>query len=191
MKVNRLFIVILIAALLAWPLVAQDKSNSTAKTPPATLKLQVTIVEREGDKKVANLPYTFFVMADNPGPGSPWSKLRTGSRVPVYVGKDAGMQYIDVGTNIDARGLSGDEGRYDISLNLERSWVAGEVDVPVEKSAPSTAEAPAHFKQPIIRQFRTEMTLPMRDGQTTEITQSADPTSGRVLVITVTMNVVK
>jgi hypothetical protein len=191
MKVNRLFIVILIAALLVWPLVAQDKSNSTAKTPPATLKLQVTIVEREGDKKVANLPYTFFVMADNPGPGSPWSKLRTGSRVPVYVGKDAGMQYIDVGTNIDARGLSGDEGRYDISLNLERSWVAGEVDVPVEKSAPSTAEAPAHFKQPIIRQFRTEMTLPIRDGQTTDITQSADPTSGRVLVITVTMNVVK
>jgi hypothetical protein len=191
MKVNRLFIVILIAALLAWPLVAQDKSNSTAKTPSATLKLQVTIVEREGDKKVANLPYTFFVMADNPGPGSPWSKLRTGSRVPVYVGKDAGMQYIDVGTNIDARGISGDEGRFDISLNLERSWVAGEVDVPVEKSAPSTTEAPAHFKQPIIRQFRTEMTLPMRDGQTTEITQSADPTSGRVLVITVTMNVVK
>jgi len=191
MRMNRPFVAIVVTILLAFPLLAQDKSSTAAKTPPATLKLQVTIVEREGDKKVANLPYTFFVMADNPGPGSPWSKLRTGSRVPVYVGKDAGMQYIDVGTNIDARGLSAEDGRYDISMNLERSWVAGEVDVPVEKSAPGTAEAPSHFKQPIIRQFKTELTFPLRDGQTTEITQSADPSSGRVLVITVTMNVVK
>jgi len=191
MKVNRLFVAAITIMFLACPLVAQDKPSPTAKTPSTTLKLQVTIVEREGDKKVANLPYTFFVMADNPGPGSPWSKLRTGSRVPVYVGKDAGMQYIDVGTNIDARGVGAEDGRYDISMNLERSWVAGEVDVPVEKSSPGAAEAPSHFKQPIIRQFRTELTFPLRDGQTTEITQSADPSSGRVLVITVTMNVIK
>jgi len=31
----------------------------------------------------------------------------------------------------------------------------------------------------------------MRDGQTVQTTQAADPLSGRVLTITVTMNVVK
>ena len=48
-----------------------------------------------------------------------------------------------------------------------------------------------HFKEPIIRQFKTELTMPMRDGQTSEVTQAADPGSGRVLIITVTVNVVK
>jgi hypothetical protein len=147
-------------------------------------------VEREGEKKVANLPYTFFIRAGEGGPGSPWTKLRTGSRVPVYVGKDAGMQYVDVGTNIDSRALAADDGRFDVTLNLERSWVAGEVEVPVEKSAGAVADA-GHFKEPIIRQFKTELTMPMRDGQTSEVTQAADPGSGRVLIITVTVNVVK
>jgi len=192
MKVIRLFVIVLLASALAAAVVpAQDKPNTLGKVPVASLKLQVTIIEREGEKKVANLPYTFFVQAGEGGTSSPWSKLRTGSRVPVYVGKDAGMQYIDVGTNIDARGFRNDDGRFDISLNLERSWVAGEVDVPVERSAAAPGETPSHFKQPIIRQFKTELTLPMQDGQTSEITQSADPTSGRVLTITVTVNVVK
>jgi hypothetical protein len=102
------------------------------------------------------------------------------------------MQYIDVGTNIDARGLASGDGRYDISLLLERSWVEGDILVPAAKPVGSTAEGgPAQFKEPIIRQFKTELSLAMRDGQTVQTTQAADPLSGRVLTITVTMNVVK
>jgi hypothetical protein len=170
----------LLGVFLACPgLPAQDKKPE-AKGPAPTLKLQVTIVEREGDKKVTSLPYTFFLRAGAGGPESPWMKLRTGSRVPVYVGKDAGMQYIDVGTNIDARAIAAEDGRFDISMNLERSWVEGEVTV-----------NSGTFKEPVIRQFKTEITFPMRDGQTTETTQAADPGSGRLLILTVTMNVVK
>lgn len=193
MKAIRSFIAVFFAFSLACALlVAQDKPNAASKVASASLKLQVTIVEREGEKKVANLPYTFFVRAGDGGSGSPWTKLRTGSRVPVYVGKDAGMQYIDVGTNIDSRAFTAEDGRFDITLNLERSWVAGEVDVPVEKPAGAAGDASSsHFKEPIIRQFKTELTIPMRDGQTSEITQAADPGNGRVLTITVSMNVVK
>lgn len=191
MKVLRPHVAVLMAFAFAGSLLlAQDKPNAASKAPSTLLKLQVTIEEREGEKKVANLPYTFFIRAGEAGPGSPWTKLRTGSRVPVYVGKDAGMQYIDVGTNIDSRALAADNGRFDVTLNLERSWVAGEVEVPVEKSAGAVADA-GHFKEPILRQFKTELTMPMRDGQTSEVTQAADPTSGRVLIITVTVNVVK
>lgn len=186
-----------LAALLAFAIFtpcspAQDKPRPDGKTPVTTLKVQVTFAEQDGEKKLANLPYTFFLNAADTSPSSPWTKVRMGSRVPVYAGKDGGMQYIDVGTNIDARGLATDEGRFSISLNLERSWVEGDVLVPTEKPAGSTVDPNSgHFKEPIIRQFKTELTLTMRDGQTVQTTQATDPLSGRVLTITVTMNVVK
>ncbi|MGB7845300.1 MAG: hypothetical protein WBL63_06770 [Candidatus Acidiferrum sp.] len=187
-----------LAALLALTFVAlrissaQDKPKLDSATPVTTLKVQVTFTEHEGEKKLANLPYTFFVKAGGTGRESPLTKVRVGSRVPVYAGKDGGMQYIDVGTNIDARGLAADDGRFDIVLNLERSWVEGDVLVATERSAGGAVDANSpHFKEPIIRQFKTELTLTMRDGQTVQTTQAADPLSGRVLTITVTMNVVK
>ena len=111
-------------ALMCPQLLGQDKPKQDNKV---TLKLQVTFAEHEGEKKLASLPYTFFLQAAEAIPGAPWTKVRTGSRVPVYVGKDGGLQYIDVGTNIDARGLASGEGRYDISLLLERSWIEGDV----------------------------------------------------------------
>jgi hypothetical protein len=193
MKNFRVAISILAALAFLCPyLSAQDKPRSDTKAPVSTLKLQVTIVEREGEKKVTNLPYTFFLRAGDAQGGSPWTKLRTGSRVPVYVGKEGGTQYIDVGTSIDARGIAAEDGRFDIILNLERSWVDGEVDISIQKQGEAvTASNPGRFKQPIIRQFKTELTLPMHDGQTTETTEAADPGSGRVLTLIVTMNVVK
>jgi hypothetical protein len=193
MKNFRLAISILTALTFLCPyLSAQDRPKTDSKAPVSTLKLQVTIVEREGEKKVTSLPYTFFLRAGDALGGSPWTKLRTGSRVPVYVGKEGGTQYIDVGTSIDARGMAAEDGRFDVTVNLERSWVDGEVDISTQKPREAVADAnSARFKQPIIRQFKTEVTLPMGDGQTTETTEAADPGSGRVLTLTVTMNVVK
>jgi hypothetical protein len=192
MKVACYLLSLLALVIVPVHLAGQENPKPDAKASSATLKLQVTVVEREGDKKVTNLPYTFLVKAEGGTHVPPWTKLRTGSRVPVYAGKDAGMQYVDVGTNIDARALVAEDGRFDVTLNLERSWVEGEVVVPVEKiSGASPDTTSAHFKEPIIRQFKSELTLPIHDGQTTEITQAADPNSGRMLTITVTMNVLK
>ena len=188
-KARFVLAVVGVLALMCPPLLGQDKPKQDNKV---TLKLQLTFAEHEGEKKLASLPYTFFLQAAEAAPGSPWTKVRTGSRVPVYAGKDGGLQYIDVGTNIDARGLASGEGRYDISLLLERSWVEGDVLVAGAKPAGSAPEAvPGQFKEPIIRQFKTELSLAMRDGQTVQTTQAADPLSGRVLTVTVTMNVVK
>jgi hypothetical protein len=193
MKNFRLAVAIFTALAFLCPyLSAQDKPKTDSKAPVSTLKLQVTVVEREGEKKVTNLPYTFFLRAGDAQGGSPWTKLRTGSRVPVYVGKEGGTQYIDVGTSIDARGIAAEDGRFDITLNLERSWVDGEVDISIQRQGEAAAEPNSgRFKQPIIRQFKTELTLPMHDGQSAETTEAADPGSGRVLTLNVTMNVVK
>lgn len=192
MKKGRVALaVFLVLAVISSPTSAQDKPKADTKAPVTILKVQVTITESEGDKKVANLPYSFLLKAGDTLPNSPWSKLRMGSRVPVYAGKD-GMQYIDVGTNIDARAVAAEDGRFDISLNLERSWVEGEVPIAAEHISGGAADAnSAHFKEPIIRQFKTELTSILRDGQTIQTTQAADPLSGKVLTIGVTMNVVK
>jgi len=192
MKTVKVLLAMLTLAGLYAPLSAQEKSNADAKPSGTTLKVQVTIAEMEGEKKVVSLPYTYFLRAGDGGSGSPWTKLRTGSRLPVYTGKDSGMQYLDVGTNIDSRALSANDGRFDVTLNLERSWVEGDVLVPMERASAQTGEAHAGpFREPIIRQFKTELTLAMRDGQTTQSTLATDPLSGKVLSITVTINVAK
>src|SRR6516225_11059349 len=110
-KARTLIAALCLTVLLCPQLFGQDKPKTDAKLAPTTLKLQVTFAEHEGEKKLASLPYTFFIQASE-GHGSPWTKVRTGSRIPVYAGKDGGMQYIDVGTNIDARGQGSGEGRY-------------------------------------------------------------------------------
>lgn len=174
-----------------------QENKSENKKSGTTLKVQVTFTEIDGDKKVANLPYTFFVTTAETGANlstvpNPWAKLRIGSRVPVYVGKGDGMQYVDVGTNIDSRAIAVENGRFDISLALERSWVEGNVLVPFDRSSSASADATSGpFKEPIIRQFRTDLVVSLHDGQTTQTTQAPDPLSGRLLTITVTMNVVK
>jgi hypothetical protein len=192
-KLRLALAVLLALAAIPLRLAAQSAAKPDGNNPTTTLKVQVTFTETEGEKKVANLPYAFFMRVGEPkGPSAAWSKLRMGSRVPVYVGKDPGMQYIDVGTNIDARGTMTDDGRFDLTFDLERSWVEGDVVVPAEKSVNLPADAAGgHFKEPIIRQFRTELNLTMRDGQTVQTTQAADPLSARVLTITVTASVVK
>lgn len=188
MRITRFALVALASLALVAPYVlGQDQPASTKSASPI-LKVQVIIAEQEGEKKVANLPYTFFLRApDNPS-GNQWTKLRMGSRVPVYSGKDS-FQYIDVGTSIDARALAIPDGHFDISLNLERSWVEGEVLIPPAATGPDS-NAPQH-REPVIRQFKTELAFTMQDGQSIQSTQASDPVSGRVLTLTVTMNVMK
>ena len=185
------FAILGLVALLAAGTRAQDKPAEN-KVPTSTLKVQVTFAESQGEKKLTNLPYTFYVQAGDGGPHSPWTKVRMGSRVPVISGKEGAFQYVDVGTNIDARGIATEGGKFDVVLNLERSWVEGDVSVPAEKPAGATTNANSgQFNQPIIRQFKSEVTLSMKDGQMVQMTQAADPLSGRVLTVMAMMNVVK
>lgn len=178
-----------ILALACPGLRSQESAKPEAKVSPTLLKVQVVISEAEGERKVGNLPYTFFLTADNPTP--PYSLIRVGTKVPVYTGKE-GVEYIDVGTNIDARGRSEDNGLFVIGMRVDRSWVDGDVLIPIDKSeGHSSEQSTTQFKQPIIHQFRTDLAFKMRDGQTVQSTQAADPVSGRVLTISVTINVVK
>src|SRR5947209_953804 len=118
---------------------AQDKpkQEERPKTEVLTTPVKATIVftEYDGDKKIKSLPYTLYINApDATELKAGWTKLRVGSRVPVYTGGSSGnMTYMDVGTNIDARAAHTPEGNFLIHLHLERSWVEGSVFVPIQK----------------------------------------------------------
>ena len=167
-----------------------ETKTENARSEGPQVKGQITFTEYDGEKKVKSLPYALLLQARNDVPGT---KIRMGSRVPVYTGGEHGsMQYIDVGTNIDCRATAAQDGRYHLTMSLERSWVEGDVFVPVQKAAATTNDpAVGQFAQPIIRQFRSENNVTMRDGQTIETNFATDPVSGKVIKLEVTINVVK
>jgi hypothetical protein len=174
---------------------AQDKANagerSAAEVHPTPLKVQIVFTEVEGDKKVKSMPYTMvFANANSVGHAPDIAKLRVGSRVPLYTGKDSGLQYIDVGTNLDCRAERLEDGRYSLRLSLERSWVQADVQIPVAESTP-TGGTPGQFKEPVIGQYKIDAVMIAREGQPVESTMATDPITGRTLKIDVTLNVLK
>jgi len=175
-KLTRSFLLLVVALLFSPQLRAQDKPSTESKPPvvvrPTPLKIQIVFTEFEGDKKVKSMPYTSVFTAD-PGRGQDFAKLRIGSRVPLYTGKEGGLQYIDVGTNLDCRADRFDDGKFGLRLSLERSWVQGDVRVPVDRSIAQPGGTSGEFKEPVIGQYKTDVYLLVRDGQTVESTVAA------------------
>src|SRR5580704_13651741 len=111
------------------PIRAQEKQGAQAEAKKITpLKVEVIVMELDGTKKVSNMPYTFYVNADDNG-GRPTSQIRVGLRVPIVTGTSAGdhpaqMQYMDIGTNIDCTAYSTGEGRFKLVLSIDRSYLS-------------------------------------------------------------------
>lgn len=188
LRLGRTLLMIAVITLAPFTL-AQEKSkpeDSAASVKTTPVKVSVTFVEFEGEKKVKSLPYTLVVVADGRPPSA---KLRMGSRVPVYTGKENGMQYIDVGSNIDCQAFRAADNSFDLKLSLDRSWVEGDVPVPVEKN--SNQSSISQFPEPVIRQFRSDLSLVLRDGQTVESTFATDPLSGKVFKVEVALNLIR
>lgn len=168
--------------------VAASQEKSKASEPPkdqvaptTPLRVQVVFAEYDGDKKIVSLPYSFSVNADerratSPGYQSrPGTQIREGARIPVSSGKEQ-WQYLDVGTNIDCSAQSQGDGRYKLSLSLERSSVSQET---------------SGTGNPVIRSFRADVNPILKDGQTFETIMATDPANGHVYRVTVTLNVPK
>jgi hypothetical protein len=191
-------------------LLAQDKPP--AKTPDkpqstesrddefrfmrVSLKVQVVFTEYEGDKKLKSLPYTFLITTRT-RETSGAAKVRVGTRVPIYTGgsQNGGqVTYLDVGTNIDCRASVVSTGEYQIFLDLERSWVDGDVAVPIQGVAPSQEGGVAHtplFHEPIVRQYRADLSPVLKEGQSFETSMSTDPLSGRIMKVEVSVSTIK
>ena len=168
----------------------EEKQKSETQTTP--IKALIVFAEYDGDKKIKSLPYTIYINAPVSTELMPgWAKLRIGNRVPVYTGKEQ-FSYFDVGTNIDARAAHTPEGPFRVYLKLERSSVEGEVLVPMQKPPEASGDQGAgSFRQPVVRQFVSELDLKIREGQVLESTMATDPVSGKVLRVEVSISIVK
>jgi hypothetical protein len=169
---------------------AQDKTQEKPKIeerakPSTPIKVQVVLTEWDGDKKVASMPYTFMVIADEKM-GRYTTSLRTGIRIPVEVdGKDQKTTYVDVGSNIDCGIQSEEDGRYRLYLAVERSGLYP------NKSQEGERLVAEPNGQPLIHQFRTSENLILKDGQTSDGILSTDPLNGHTLRVSVTITVQK
>jgi hypothetical protein len=163
------------------PQTESSDKRSEEKTP-TSLRVQIVFSEFEGDKKLSSLSYTLPIQSDT-GRGS----IRMGLRVPVVTGSASPgsafqnqYQYVDVGSNLDGRATKTSDGRFLLHLSLERS------------SAYASKEASEKTSgNQVIQTFRTEFDLLIRDGQTIQSTMAADPVSGRITKVDVTLTVVK
>jgi hypothetical protein len=168
-------------------------SSSDARMAEATkniVPLKVTVVfnEYEGEKKVSSLPYSLFVKADENSRFV--GRVRMGVRVPIWTGgKDSAIQYQDVGSNLDCFAQAAENGKYILDLSLERSSIypssSGKDDYP---TAPKLDDQP---HQPLLRTFRANLVLMLRDGQSEQNTIATDPLNGHIVKVEVTLNVVK
>jgi hypothetical protein len=199
MKRLSIYGILVVSLLLSAPFAkAQDKVPAKEEPKAVTvhesgpqLKVQIVFSEYEGEKKTKTLPYTLVVLPGDDIKFANWSKLRIGDRVPVAEGNEGGttqFQYIDVGTNIDCRASSAGTGRFQLALNLERSWVQAENPDAESKKSVSIVK---QYNMPTIRQFRSESSLNLIDGQKIESTFATDPITGKVTKLEITMNVVK
>ncbi len=170
--------------------------NATAETP-MPVKLQVVLSEYDGTKKIANLSYTIPLLVPGVKPGGAYSTVRIGVKVPVTTADAktgaSEIQYIDVGTNIDARVAQADDGKYRVDLKVDRSSLyvtARDQDGKIVGKEWSDGEAPPS-NQPLVRQYRGDVGMILREGQPTEGTVATDPLTGHVFKVEVTLNAVK
>jgi hypothetical protein len=174
----------------------QDKEKSAADARSAQtekamtpLRVQVSFTEFDGEKKIGNLPYTFLVNADDRGARA---AVRMGLRVPIEASSSntgvKQIQYTDVGTSLDGRAEKTEDGRFLLMLSVEKSsaYLPGANEKPASVGGNEISSA-----QPTIQQFRTQVNLLIRDGQTIQSTVATDPVTGHVTKVDVTLNVIK
>jgi hypothetical protein len=200
MEMKKVILVLAGIAALVPHAAAQEKSQDKPKVEEKArqvtpLRVQVVITEYDGDRKVSSLPYSFLINAPAGPAGRPGNaNIRMGLRVPIVTGSKDGAkqtQYQDVGTNLDCSASSTDEGRYDLDLTVERSSVYSSAAKETKSAAVASDDVQLSADQPVIRQFRTRLSVHMKDGQMIETAASTDPLSGRVFRVSVTLNVVK
>jgi hypothetical protein len=166
----------------------QDKSKATENPKPVTpVKLQITLLEYDGDKKVASLPYSLIVEAQ-PDPDVHMTNFaRVGVRVPIPgAGKEGKAEFQDVGSNIDCGVRTDGGGQFTVRLNFERSslYFQGAGD---EKGTLRTTSA----GQPYVPTMRATTIVMVKDGQTVEAFTLADPLNGHVFRLELAVNVLK
>jgi hypothetical protein len=160
-------------------------AQAPARRPYVPLRVQLVLSRLKGEKKLGNLPYMLGVTAND---GS-WTNVRMGIDVPVATGPNApgSFSYRSVGTNIDCQAEATTPEVYRLSVRVEDTSVIEASD----GLSPGTGQKSIAGNMPAFRTFKSNFTVLLRDGQSSQYNSSVDPISGEVMKIDVTLNVVK
>lgn len=190
-----LAVLLVSVSLVSFAARAQDTKAAPDQKKMIPLKVLVVFEEYDGQKKIASLPYTFRVIANDKF--GPHTSIRDGLRVPVSLGNSSGaasntstqFQYMDVGANMDCTADSAEEGAFKVDLNVQRTFLFTPDELkPAMDLNKATIGAGGN---PVIQTFNSHYDLLMRDAQTIEATSVTNPLNGRVLKVIVTINVEK
>jgi hypothetical protein len=164
-----------------------DEGPKQPQKPVTPLKLQIVFSRYLGEKKVASLPYSLSANANGEA-----THLHMGIQIPLkYEGKDTpgNVVYKNAGNDIECSVEALDDARFKVRCNFRQSSVYS-----VDGDPRTVGEGPlprAPLLPPILKNFETDATLILRDGQTAQHTAAADPVSGELVRIDVTLSVVK
>jgi hypothetical protein len=175
---------VLIAALTGPAVaVAQEK----ALVP---LKVQLVVSRQSVDKKVvSSLPYTLWVTAN----GKQTTSVRMGVQVPIVQTSfgqataggfatipQSSYSYKDIGTNIDCSATGQPDGSFNLDIKLNDTSVSFDSKDPNQMKG-----------VPAFRNFTSNFSILLKDGQTAQYASATDPVSGETLKVDVTINVLK
>src|SRR5688572_8823769 len=163
--------------------VQAQQAGRAAEGPPVPLKVTVEISRFEGAKKTASLPFVLWVNTGSGGHG----QIQMGSEVPVpqaTVSNKEGTtvpvqsySYRPLGTNITCEAAALADGLYRLTLNVNDSQIF--------------RTTTGSQVGPIYQNFKSINSPILRDGQSVQFAVATDKTSGEVIKLDVTLNLVK
>jgi hypothetical protein len=150
----------------------------------APLRVQLVVHKHLGEKKVSSLAYS-FPCSDRK------TTVKLGVEVPVPVRKAEAIlefQYRNVGANIECDARPVADGRFNVRISFEQSslYPPGERAAAGAETLESRAANP-----PLFRTTMGQLTVMLRDGQTTQAITGTDPVSGEITAVDVTLTVPK
>ena len=182
--------VILILVLAAWNAArAQDSAPDATEAVP--LSVEVKISRYQGDELVSSRPYVLATTAyEHPGPLASLSlggdvPLLTPMRGPAGAGEQPPrtVTYQRTRVEIDCTARHVGEGRYEITVVIDETSVGGENQPSADSfRAPDT---------PFAREFASDNTLVLRDGESRRYLAAADLVSGETIRVDVTLTVLE
>jgi len=175
---------------------AQDKQPAQtpvaqAPVPHIPLKVQLTLSDYDGSKKISSMPYTLMLIVSQTDKRDSLASIRIGARVPLATQKSENgtPHYLDVGTNLDCWVYKWEDDRYLLSGTVDVSSVyeVNSANLPVEWKPGD----PPFSSNPVLSHTNGGFAIALRDGQTGEATVATDPITGHLFKVEVTLTVVK
>ena len=176
---------------LSLPAVLLAQQNAAPARPVVPVKVDVVLSRYQGDKRSSSLPFSMIVNMNEQN-GWPQTSVRMGVDVPIGTVTSTSSngnvtttrpEYRSIGTNIDCRGNTTDDGRFKLQLSITDSSI---YTPDQDTRAIMRTTDPTAF-----RSFSTTNNLTLKDGQTMQFSMATDKISGEVLKVEVTVAAIK